>query len=156
MLRIHLYGFQILYRVKQCTCQHVNYSRYFPWFKLLWSHDILIIIIIKSCWQYRFPWLSLIIHPYYPSLLADPLDCIQCLHRGDVSLRWLANTDLSMCSSPWENIVYEFVLTSTAAVPSMSCSSWLIFEIVGKWPYSCCFVGCCFQDLFKTECSILG
>ena len=25
----------------------------------------------------------------------------------------------------------------------------------GKWPSSCCFVGCCFQDLFKTVCSIL-
>ena len=25
----------------------------------------------------------------------------------------------------------------------------------GKWPYSCNFVGCCFQDLFKTVCSIL-
>ena len=26
----------------------------------------------------------------------------------------------------------------------------------GWWPYSCCFVGCCFQDLFKITCSILA
>ena len=25
----------------------------------------------------------------------------------------------------------------------------------GKWPYNSCFVGCCFQDLFKTTRSIL-
>ena len=25
----------------------------------------------------------------------------------------------------------------------------------GRWPYSCCFVGCCFQDLFNIACSIL-
>ena len=25
----------------------------------------------------------------------------------------------------------------------------------GKWPYSCCFVGCCLQDLFSIACSIL-
>ena len=23
-----------------------------------------------------------------------------------------------------------------------------------KWPYSSCFIGCCFQDVFKTACSI--
>ena len=25
----------------------------------------------------------------------------------------------------------------------------------GKWPYSCCFVGCCLQDFFNIACSIL-
>ena len=25
----------------------------------------------------------------------------------------------------------------------------------GRWLYSCCFVGCCFQDLFNIACSIL-
>ena len=27
-------------------------------------------------------------------------------------------------------------------------------EMGGKWPYSCCFVGCCFKNLFKAACSI--
>ena len=30
-----------------------------------------------------------------------------------------------------------------------------VFEIEGKWPYSCYFVGCCFQDLFNIAHSIL-
>ena len=31
----------------------------------------------------------------------------------------------------------------------------IVFVIGGRWPYSCCFVGCCFQDLFNIACSIL-
>ena len=27
---------------------------------------------------------------------------------------------------------------------------WMVLEMGGRWPYSCCFVGCCFQDLFNT------
>ena len=32
---------------------------------------------------------------------------------------------------------------------------WRVCEMRGKWPYSCCFVGCCFQDLFKSTYSII-
>ena len=37
----------------------------------------------------------------------------------------------------------------------MPCSSNLDdFEMGGRWPYSYCFVGCCFQDLFNITRSI--
>ena len=26
--------------------------------------------------------------------------------------------------------------------------TWIVFVMSGRWPYSCCFVGCCLQDLF--------
>ena len=29
------------------------------------------------------------------------------------------------------------------------CLTWIVFVMGGRWPYSCCFVGCCRQDLFK-------
>ena len=32
---------------------------------------------------------------------------------------------------------------------------WMILEIGSMWPYSCCFVECCFQDLFNIAPSIL-
>ena len=32
---------------------------------------------------------------------------------------------------------------------------WKVLEMGGRWPYSCCFVGCCFQDLFDIVHSIL-
>ena len=35
------------------------------------------------------------------------------------------------------------------------CLIWMVFEMGGRWAYSCCFVGCCLQDLFNTACSIL-
>ena len=31
----------------------------------------------------------------------------------------------------------------------------IVFMMGGRWPYSCCFVGCCLQDLFNIACSIL-
>ena len=27
--------------------------------------------------------------------------------------------------------------------------TWIAFVMGGRWPYSCCFVGCCRQDLFN-------
>ena len=33
--------------------------------------------------------------------------------------------------------------------------TWMVCEIESKWLYTCCFVGCCLQDLFKTETGIL-
>ena len=35
-----------------------------------------------------------------------------------------------------------------------TCLTWIVFEMGGKCPYSCYFVGYCFQDLFKTASSI--
>ena len=32
---------------------------------------------------------------------------------------------------------------------------WMVFEMDGRYPYSCCSVGCCLQDLFNTARSIL-
>ena len=32
---------------------------------------------------------------------------------------------------------------------------WMILEIGSRWPHSCYIMGCCFQDLFNTACSIL-
>ena len=32
---------------------------------------------------------------------------------------------------------------------------WIIFEINGRWLYSCCFLKCCLQDLFNIARSIL-
>ena len=31
----------------------------------------------------------------------------------------------------------------------------IVFVMGSRWPYNCCFVGCCLQDLFNTARSIL-
>ena len=33
---------------------------------------------------------------------------------------------------------------------------WIVFEMCSSWPYSCCFVGCCFQELFNIAHSKSG
>ena len=33
--------------------------------------------------------------------------------------------------------------------------TWIVGEMVGKWPYNCCLVECYFQNLFETTGSIL-
>ena len=33
--------------------------------------------------------------------------------------------------------------------------TWIAFVMEGRWPYCCCFVGCCLQDLFNIARSIL-
>ena len=35
------------------------------------------------------------------------------------------------------------------------CLTWIVFVMGSRWPYSCCFVGCCLKDLFNSACSIL-
>ena len=35
------------------------------------------------------------------------------------------------------------------------CLTWVVCKMGGKWPYSFCFVGRCFQDFFRTMCSTL-
>ena len=32
----------------------------------------------------------------------------------------------------------------------------MVLEMGDKWPYNCCFVGCCFRYLFNVVRSILG
>ena len=66
---------------------------------------------------------------------------------------WSSNLCSSMCRGPQEYIAYEFILTSPA-VSHMSDSSNLDSFRDGLL-YSCCFVGCCLQDLFSMACSIL-
>ena len=62
-----------------------------------------------------------------------------------------------LCSSTWRGpqkyVNYEFVLTSPV-LSRTSGSSLIAFVMGGKWPYSCCFVKCCFQ--FNIARSILA
>ena len=59
----------------------------------------IIIIVIKSRWQYRIHWFSLTIYPYHSTLLAGLLECILCSYRADISLYCSVNTETSMFCS---------------------------------------------------------
>ena len=53
---------------------------------------------------------------------------------------------ISLISSPW------LQQHSPACLVRLS---WMTHAMGSKWPYSCCFVGCCFLDFFKTARRIL-
>ena len=70
------------------------------------------VFIIMACRQHGFPWLSLAILLYMVSSI--------CIEMMNISFCRLANTCVSMCSSPLKNVAHDFVLTSPR-VPNISC-----------------------------------
>ena len=78
-------------------------------------------------------------------VLRSPLDGTQCPHRDEKSEPTL------VCSSPLENVAYEFVLISPSCFARLT---WMVCEMGDKWPCSCCFQGCYFQDLLKISFSL--
>ena len=110
-------------------------------------------VIIKTGWQHGFPWFSHTIHLYWPFLLVNLLNGIQYPHRADesrfllVGQHWCGLVKRSI----WECCLWVHLYFQTCFVHL----TWMVCEMRGKWSYSCCFVSCCFQELFKRACSIL-
>ena len=98
-----------------------------------------------SCREHRFSWLSLSIRHYRPTYSAGPQDYILCLYTAVVD-RFMPDVQHL---SPLENVAFEQCPSCLVHL------IWIILEMGGRWPYSCSFVGCCFQDLFNMAYSIL-
>ena len=95
--------------------------------------------------------------------LSPPVSIIHCSHKVfqatsciNTELLYIGSSWSSyLCSSMWqEYIAYEFILTSLAVSHMSSSSNLNSFR--DRWPYSCCFVGFCLQDLFNTAHNILA
>ena len=52
------------------------------------------------------------------------------------------------------SLMFSFLLLQQC-LTCLVCLIWMVLKIRGGWSYYCCFVGCCFQDLFYTARSIL-
>ena len=112
---------------------------------------IIIILIIMSCHKHRFPWLSLSLS-LSSRLHRQPLPaCLQgyiLYQYRYVVDRFLLFTQ-QLWRGPLEYVTYKFVLLSPV-VSLMSGSSNLdCFRDFRWWPYSCFFVGYCFQELVQ-------
>ena len=66
----------------------------------------------------------------------------------NVIFSYSAKSNVFMCTSSEEIVVYEFVLTSQAVYVFLILIGRFV-RVSREWQYSCCFLGCCFQDLFK-------
>ena len=116
------------------------------------SNRTLILIIIMSCHQHRYPWSSFATSPYRPLLSAGLLSYIPYLH-------WVAVCRFELVVLPLLVHVKGFTRVHLLLQLCPACLVRLIliiFVMGGRWCYSCCFVGCCLQDLFNITRSISG
>ena len=94
---------------------------FFSFYSLLHPH--LFLPFFRSFFSLSFPLsLSLSFYSLLYHCLSSPSFFLSSL-LSLVRFCWLANTSVSMCSSSWETIVYEFIFTSLT-VTGMSCSSY--------------------------------
>ena len=84
---------------------------------------------------------------YDPSLLAVLRNYIQFLNRADVN-------KLLLVGLHWNVYTRTSLLLQQCPACFVPLAS-MFLEMGGKWPYRCCFVGCCFQGLFNISHSIL-
>ena len=115
----------------------------------------------EACWpgnryvspkSLSFPWLSLAIHLYLPTFPADLQDYTQCSYRAVVDKFLLVSQHLhvSVKGSIRECCLWVYPYFSNSVL-------YVLFVLFGwfyRCPYSCCFVGCWFQDLFNIAHSI--
>ena len=96
---------------------------------------------------------SLPVRPYHLLLPAGPLICILCPHRAVVGKFLLTNQHWLL--HVLESIGERHFVLAFPAMFCMSCWSWMVLEMGGKWLYSCYFLLCCFPDLFTITRGIL-
>ena len=100
--------------------------------------------------DFPYPLLSFIYHQLLPASL---LDFILHLYRAVVN-RFL------LVAHPCDQVHWKISFMNSFLL-LQQCPAclvhhiWMVSEMGGRWPYSCHFVGCCFQDLFNIACSIL-
>ena len=102
------------------------------------THIYIYIIIIMSRYQHRYPWPSLTTSPYRPLLPAQ--SCCMYVRACRPAF-----------ACPCEGVHRSTSLMSSSLLLQQytECLVRLIliyFMMGGRWPYSCCFVGCCLQD----------
>ena len=104
--------------------------------------------------QHRYPWSSLATPPYRPLLPAGLQDYLPYRHRAAVCRFELVVLPLlvHMKGSTDAHPLWSRPYFSSSVLVRLIL---IVFLMGGWWPYSCCFVGCCFQDSFNIVRSIL-
>ena len=114
---------------------------------------LVFIIIIMSYHQRGSPWPSPATLLFRPSLPVGLQRYILYRHRVVLAGR-------PAFARPCEGVHKSMSLMSSSLFlqqwpACLARLTWIVFVMCSKWPYSCCFVGCCLQDLFNITHSIL-
>ena len=115
-----------------------------------------VIIIIMLCCRHRYPWPSLATFPYCPSPLVGLQSHIPYPHSC-----WMyVQAGRPAFARPYVGVHRSTSLMSSSLLLQQcpACLvrlTWIVFVMGGRWPFSCCLVGCCRQDLFNVARSIL-
>ena len=112
------------------------------------------IIIILLCHQHRYLWPSLATPPNHSSLPTGPQGYTPYPHRAAV-FRFKLVTLLLLGHVKGSIGVYHSSLLLQQCPACLVRLTLIVFVMGGRWPYSCCFVGCYLQDLFNIAHSIL-
>ena len=116
---------------------------------MIFASIFIIIIIIMSSHQRRYPWPSLATPPYRPLLPAG----LQGYIRIDTELLYVGSS-WSSCLCRSTSHMSSSLLLQLCSV-CLVCLIWTIIVMGGRWRYSSYFVGWCLQDLFNIARSIL-
>ena len=114
--------------------------------------QVIIIIIILSCRQDRYPWLSLATFPSGRSSGLHPVSSHSCCLYVRAGLLALARPYVGVHRSTSLMSSSLLVQQCPACLVRLT---WIVSVIGGRWLYSWCFVGCCRQDLFNIAHNIL-
>ena len=138
------------------SCPYLSPALYLLHFLHLHIYIYIIIIIIMSCYKHGYPWPSLStslsfiasgrswgLHP------VSSHSCCMYVRAGRPAFNW-----------PYAGVHRSTSLTISSLLLQQcpACLvrlAWIVFVIGGRWPYSWCLVGCCYQDLFNIALNIL-
>ena len=118
----------------------------------LWN-ILIIITLIMSRWLRGSFWPSPATLLYRPLLQVGLQTHI--LYQHKVVMYTFYRVVLPLVVHVKEYVAFESVLTSQTVSRMSGSSNFDSFLMGGTWPYSCCFIGCCLQDLFNMACSTL-
>ena len=100
--------------------------------------------------KHGFPWLS---HSSHPTGL---LNYILCPYRAIIDNFLLVGQHLHVHvkGSIGEHHMHSSLLLQQYPI-CLVCLIWMVLEMRSRWPFNCCFMGCCFRDLFNIAYSVL-
>ena len=115
----------------------------------------MMIIIIMSHYQHGYPWPSLATLLYHPLLPAVLQGYILYQHRAAVCRFKLVVLTLLIHVNGSTGVHMSSSLLLQQCSTCLVRLTLIVFVMGNRWLYSCCFVGCCCQDLFIIAHSIL-